>query len=64
MNELNHNICFPPIVERVVRVRCWNCLEVIGSTENNIIDEEALLDAARRVRRCPLCGVMIGGQTP
>lgn len=62
MEELNYHLCFPPIVDRIVRVRCWNCNKVIGTTENSIIGEEALLEAARKIRRCPLCGEWIGGE--
>lgn len=62
MDELNYHLFFPPIIDRIVRVRCWNCNEVIGTTENSIIGEEALLEAARKIRRCPLCGAMIGGE--
>ena len=60
--DMHTPLCVPPIVERIVRVRCWNCNEVIGTTENSIVGEEALLAAARKIRKCPLCGAVIGGE--
>lgn len=61
MDRYSH-LGFPPIVERIVRIRCWNCNKVIGSTENNIIGEDALLEAARKTRICPMCGAHITGK--
>lgn len=62
--DMYSHLCFPPIIDRIVRVRCWNCNKVIGSTENSIIDEEALLNAAKKVGSCPFCGAFIGVKTP
>lgn len=47
------------IVEHIIKIRCPICRSVIGSTENNIVAADVLMEAARHVRECPVCGARV-----
>lgn len=43
------------IVEHIIKIRCPICRNIIGSTESSIVDAGTLMEAARQIKRCPVC---------